>query len=281
MDVPRERTESMGNPWLWVVRGVALMAVGVAVYGALETYPNDLGVFLVLGTPYLVLLVLSSLRPTQRLAAAVAVLLGLVGTLGAALLLWMMLLDGGFESRQVLISWLILLCHVPLVMAGIVHYRRGRHHWRLEVGAATVVVLILLVVALPTPVRRPRGYGNESAAVGSLRTIVTAQVTYAMMYPERGFASTLKALGPAPGGEASAEAADLIDGTLASGEKGGYQFKLTLGAPDEEGRITSFRAIARPMVPGRTGIRSFHVDESGVIRQTAEDREATAEDPPV
>ena len=45
--------------------------------------------------------------------------------------------------------------------------------------------------------------------------------------------------------------------------------------------VKSYTLTARPLVYYRTGTRSFFTDETGVIRMTAEDRAATADDPPL
>jgi hypothetical protein len=43
----------------------------------------------------------------------------------------------------------------------------------------------------------------------------------------------------------------------------------------------NYMATARPVVFGKTGRRSFFVDQTGVIRCTSENRSATVGDPPI
>ena len=125
------------------------------------------------------------------------------------------------------------------------------------------------------------GRGNESSAVGSLRSINTSEETYASTYG-KGFSPMLATLGPpAQGSQPSASAADLIDSVLASGQKSGYNFIYTPGPRDAQGRIPSYTVLARPATPGVSGQRNFFTDETGVIRATLEDRPATAADPPI
>ncbi len=119
-------------------------------------------------------------------------------------------------------------------------------------------------------------------AAGLLRTVVTAQITYAVTYPQKGFASALAELGPPPvRSKPSEKGADLIDGQLASSEKRGYRFTLRPGPPDVHGIVSTFSCTARPLEYERTGLRSFFVDESGIIRATEENRPATADDEPL
>lgn len=126
-----------------------------------------------------------------------------------------------------------------------------------------------------------RGRGNESSAVGSLRTINTGEVMYASTYG-KGFSPTLAAIGPpAQGGQPSADAADLIDSVLASGQKSGYNFIYTPGPRDAQGSIPSYTVAARPATPDVSGQRKFFTDQTGVIRATLEERPATAADPPI
>lgn len=115
---------------------------------------------------------------------------------------------------------------------------------------------------------------NEEAAIGSVRTFNTAQVTYASTY-ENGFSPTLESLGGSPECAPSAATACLIDNTLASGEKSGYRFTYRWLGNE------AYTVIARPAQYGTTGKRSFFSDESGVIRFTDEDREPSVDDDPV
>src|SRR3569832_2562738 len=62
-----------------------------------------------------------------------------------------------------------------------------------------VVAIILIIAASAIPnLLRSKMAANEASAVASVRTINTAQVTYASAYPDAGFASTVSALGGSP-----------------------------------------------------------------------------------
>ena len=117
---------------------------------------------------------------------------------------------------------------------------------------------------------KPSSDHNDASAVGSLRTLNTALITYQATYPDAGFAPTIESLGG--DGQPSPQRAGLIDPTLASGMKSGYRFQYTRTSS------SSYTITARPVEFGKTGTRNFFTDESGVIRSTREDREANAGD---
>src|SRR4030081_3992554 len=59
-----------------------------------------------------------------------------------------------------------------------------------------VVAIILIIAANAIPnLLRSKMAANESSAVGSLRTINTAEVTYATAYPNVGYSTNLGQLG--------------------------------------------------------------------------------------
>lgn len=150
----------------------------------------------------------------------------------------------------------------------------------IELLIVVAIILIIAAIAIPN-LLRSRIAANESSAVGSLRTIVTSQVTYATTYPTQGFAPDLKSMGPVPGGGVpDSTQADLLDAQLSTGSKSGYGFQSTgatdgCTAPDAafgtlnpvNGVNTSFSIYGCPNAQNRTGIRNFCTDESGVIRQ--------------
>jgi ABC-type Fe3+-siderophore transport system permease subunit len=72
--------------------------------------------------------------------------------------------------------------------------------------------VLLFLVALPNLVTHREAAQTPAMAVGSLRTINTAEVTYYATYPARGFSATLAQLGPPqPNAQPEPEAADYID----------------------------------------------------------------------
>jgi len=127
----------------------------------------------------------------------------------------------------------------------------------IELLIVVAIILIIAAIAIPN-LMRSKIAANEASAISSIRTIVTAQTTYATTYPELGFATTLAKLGPSSGTPTSNEA-NLIDSVLASGSKSGYTIAT-------QGTATTFFAQANPTTPGTTGIRSFCAATDGVIK---------------
>jgi prepilin-type N-terminal cleavage/methylation domain-containing protein len=131
-----------------------------------------------------------------------------------------------------------------------------------------VVAIILVVAALAIPsLLRSRMAANEASAVGSIRSINTAMVTYSVSYPDQGYASTLQALGN--GGICTvptATTACLIDDTLANATttpKSGYIFALT--TPGTLPNL-SYVVGASANTFNTDGMRDFCSTEDGVIR---------------
>lgn len=132
--------------------------------------------------------------------------------------------------------------------------------------------LVVAAIAIPN-LLRSRIAANEASAVGSLRTVNTAQVTYAATYPERGFAPNLATFGADPQAPTanSPEHADLINQSLASSSctgsawciKSGYQFRVT--AVGKHQPWTEYVAVATPVDPN-TGTRSFCSTSDAIIR---------------
>jgi hypothetical protein len=107
---------------------------------------------------------------------------------------------------------------------------------------------------------------HESSAVASLRTLVTAETTYAATYPERGYTCKLNNLGGTGRGQPTPQSAMLIDSGLTQGQRGGYQFAIAGcdGIPSSR-----FRVTAAPL-DSDSGMRAFCTDESGVLRFAAD-----------
>lgn len=114
------------------------------------------------------------------------------------------------------------------------------------------------------------GAPAEASAVGAMRTLNTANITYASEYPDKGFPDSIAALG---GDGGSPDHAGLIDSVLASGVKSGYRFSYQVSSDHKQYTITG-----RPLEGSG---RSFFTDQSGLIRFTTEDREPTVEDAPL
>jgi type IV pilus assembly protein PilA len=135
----------------------------------------------------------------------------------------------------------------------------------IELLIVVAIILIIAAIAIPN-LLRARMAANESSAVGTVRTLVTSEVTYSSTW-NTGFAATLADLGGAAVPcVASAAGACLIDPLIAAGgPKSGYDIAALGGAP-VNGVISTFGASAWPVTQGTTGTRTFCSDESGVVR---------------
>ena len=132
----------------------------------------------------------------------------------------------------------------------------------IELLIVVAIILIIAAIAIPN-LLRSRIAANEASAVGSIRTINTAEVTYASTYPDAGF-TNLANLGGAGG---TATNAGLIDSVLANGAKSGYNFTVTPGNAVNNAN-TTYASNGDP-TSNQTGTRHFYSDQSGVIRYDA------------
>ena len=131
----------------------------------------------------------------------------------------------------------------------------------IELLIVVAIILIIAAIAIPN-LLRSRMAANEASAVGSLRTINTACVTYSTTYQSVGYPSTLAQLGPTSSADSSS--ADLIDSVLSAGTKSGYGFSFAgVGGNTPN---TGYSVVANPTSPGTSGQRGFYTDQSGVIR---------------
>ena len=109
----------------------------------------------------------------------------------------------------------------------------------------------------------------EQRALELLLETRTALVTYADAQGG-GFPASLDAL-PRESAAGVRQAAQ-----RALGE--GYRIEYAAGSLNPAGHVTSFSLRARA---GNFGYRNFFTDQTGVIRATRENRNATADDPPI
>jgi prepilin-type N-terminal cleavage/methylation domain-containing protein len=143
----------------------------------------------------------------------------------------------------------------------------------IELLIVVAIILVIAAIAIPN-LLRSRIAANEASAVGSLRTINTAETTYCMTYPQAGFADDLSLLG-GTGTVASSAGALLLDNVLGClgatnpGSicgKSGYNFQIT-GLTAQP--IAFYSSTANPISPNQTGVRYFYSDASGIIRYNA------------
>ena len=134
----------------------------------------------------------------------------------------------------------------------------------IELLIVVAIILIIAAIAIPN-LLRSRMAANEASAVGSLRTINTAEVTYSTTYSTIGFADLPALGGTAPCTTATSAGACLLDDVLSNTKvKSGYNFAVAnlTGSPV----IVTYNVTAVPTVVGQSGQRGFFTDQSGVIR---------------
>ena len=150
----------------------------------------------------------------------------------------------------------------------------------IELLIVVAIILIIAAIAIPN-LMRSRMAANEASAVGSVRTINTAEVTYSSAYPDVGFTTTLSNLAGAASACASTTGASstqacLIDAVLGSGTKSGYNFALANGSGTPNNTFTD---NADPVTPGQSGQRHFFSDQTGVIRYNQSSAAGTGDSP--
>lgn len=120
----------------------------------------------------------------------------------------------------------------------------------IELLIVVAIIGIIAAIAIPN-FTSSRIAANEAAAISGVRTICTAQFTYAATVGNGAFAPTLATLtGTNP---------PLVDTVLGSGTKLGYGF-ASVGT-----NAGTFTVSAAPTTINVTGFRTFTSDQSGVI----------------
>ena len=124
-----------------------------------------------------------------------------------------------------------------------------------------VVAIILIIAAIAVPnLMRARSSANESSAVGSIRTIVSAEFMYQKDNPTIGYSADLATMGSSGSGQ-------LVDSTLAvaSPVKSGFSFNY---APGSGTPVSTFSISAAPQ-SSATGSHQYCSDQTAVIRVNA------------
>jgi type IV pilus assembly protein PilA len=135
----------------------------------------------------------------------------------------------------------------------------------IELLIVVAIILIIAAIAIPN-LLKSRIAANEASAVGSVRTINTAQVTYSNL---SGGTYSINLLNLNTGGPCAA-CTNIIDTTLAAGKKSGYNFTTVSPGTYTPGGTTAstFDVTAFPIPPvGTTGNRAFCSSEGLVIHQ--------------
>jgi hypothetical protein len=113
--------------------------------------------------------------------------------------------------------------------------------------------------------------GSDAAVIAAMRTILTAEFTYATSYPHVGFTCTLSDLDGFGGGEPNAHQAMLINSGLASGKRYGFVFSLS-GCSETPAKSFQITAVPNRSLSGR---KAFCADRSATIRSSDDGNPAT------
>ena len=131
----------------------------------------------------------------------------------------------------------------------------------IELLIVVVVIGIIAAIAIPNLLAARRA-ANEGSAQSTVRTLHSAQVTYAATNGNGSYADTMAKLGPAPG-------AGMVDAQVADATNGKSGFKFGTVAANTATPYT-FVVDAVPTVPAagvtQTGTRRFCIATDGVVR---------------
>jgi len=145
----------------------------------------------------------------------------------------------------------------------------------IELLIVVVVIGIIAAIAIPNLLASRRA-SNEASAISTLRTVHSAQVTYASTFGGGNYAGTVAAFDSVS--FAQLGTARLIDPVLATGIKSGFSFTGGVSSATPA-RPASFCARGVPLTTvgvTTTGTRNFAVATDGVIFSASADIPANA-----
>ena len=151
--------------------------------------------------------------------------------------------------------------------------RDARGMTLIELSVVMCILGILLVIAVTT-LLHARTSANEAAAMSVLRTINTAQFAYNTGCGRGGYAPSLTVLAVKPPNLKQGYLSDDL-GASDMPLRSGYRFNVrpgfegNIGFPDCNGTptLTTYYAVAVPVVAGQTGSRAFATNQKGAIYQ--------------
>lgn len=141
----------------------------------------------------------------------------------------------------------------------------------IELLIVIAIILVIIGIALPR-FNVAQMASRELAVQQEVRTINTAQVQYQSQFGR--FATSMAELGPPASGSPGPSGADLLQASLASGDKDQYQFTLT-------GTQQGYTLVATPKVFNSSGRKSFYTDQTMTIRESMGPDPANATSPEI
>ena len=102
---------------------------------------------------------------------------------------------------------------------------------------------------------------NEQAAIGSLKTLAAFETDYNNNSQPHTYTGNISCLGTI------CWDVRFLDPALTSGVKSGYKIDVAASEP-VNGSSWAWSATAWPIIYGKTGIRTFYIDETAVVRSS-------------
>ena len=125
----------------------------------------------------------------------------------------------------------------------------------------------LISQAFVAPLLGARISANESAAIGNIRTMISAEVTYQAVSGGQSFGTVECLKAPQSCVSGYAGSSFLLSDFVCPGEKNGYRYDLALSPGGD-----AFALTAVPVKRGETGKRSFCGDDQGTVCQYGDGR---------
>ena len=129
----------------------------------------------------------------------------------------------------------------------------------IELMIVVAIIAIIAAIAIPN-LLRSRMSANEASAAGGIRTISTGEVSFQAAGIIIDSVTGVGQYGNLT--ELGSGATPFIDSAISAGTKSGYSYTVT---EVDNSSAPRFTATATPAA-ANTGIKSYFVDESGVIR---------------
>jgi prepilin-type N-terminal cleavage/methylation domain-containing protein len=140
----------------------------------------------------------------------------------------------------------------------------------IELLIVVAIIGIIAAIAIPS-LLRARVSANEAAAIGDTRTVISGEAAY--QSANSGFYGTITCLATPGSCIASYTGPTFLDSSLAGAQsvtKQGYNrtWQEATNSNGNPGSVDVFCYQSTPSVAGKTGVRSFGGDSSGVIGQS-------------